>query len=50
MRSLGASLIQMVYNETVTKPLAEKISSVIRDVLGVAIDKTKEIEEKVIDE
>lgn len=46
MRSLGASLIQMIYNETVTKPLAEKISSVIRDVLGVAIDKTKEIEEK----
>jgi len=46
MRSLGASLVQMIYNETVTKPLAEKISSVIRDVLGVAIDKTKEIEEK----
>ena len=46
MKSLGASLVQMIYNETVTKPLAEKISSVIRNVLGVAIDKTKEIEEK----
>ena len=46
MKKLGASLVQMIYNETVTKPLAEKISSVIRNVLGVAIDKTKEIEEK----
>lgn len=46
LRKLGTSLVQMIYNETVTKPLAEKISSVIRNVLGTAIDKTKEIKDK----
>ena len=46
IRELGANLVRLVYQKTVTEPLAEKISGIINTVLGNAKKQTEQIAQK----